>query len=256
VPNPSAPVSLVPFDFHGDQLLLADRDGKPHIVLKPAIESLGLDYPTQYAKLRRRSWAVVGQSPTTGSDGKTYQMVTVDVRTFLMLLATIDETRVSADVKPKLVMYQSEVADAIEAYWTKGGALNPRATADQLEVITKQAAVLTALRGVVDGGWLDAKGRVLAARALGETPDLDPATKPLTVAIYLAEHGVTGAAAKSLASQFGKRLKAAYVAEYGEQPPQIEDVVGRHTTKVNQYQEQHRPLFDHVWNLLCGRVPA
>ena len=174
----------------------------------------------------------------------------MDVKTFLMLLATVDEHRVAEHVRPKLIAYQAEVADAIEQYWTRGGTINPRASVSQLEVLAAQAGVLTALRGVVDNGWLDAKGRVLAARALGETPELDPATKPLTVSIYLSGLGVTAAQAKRVAPMFGKALKAAFVAKYGQQPPQIEDVVGRHTVKVAQYQERHRPLFDQVWAVM------
>lgn len=238
---------LIPFDFHGDKLLLVAAGGQPQIVLKPAIEAIGLDYWTQIEKLRARSWAVTGQSPATGSDGKTYQMLTCTVRTFLMLLATVDERRVAKDVRPKLVAYQAEVADAIEAYWTKGGAINPRASAEQLDEIRAQAAVLEALRNVVDPGWLDAKGRILAARALGETPQLDESSKPLTVSIYLAQRGVKGKQAKTVAPMFGKRLKALYVAAVGVEPPSIEDVVGRHTVRVAQYQEQHRHLFDQVW---------
>lgn len=62
-------------------------------MLKAAIEAIGLDYPTQSEKLKSKSWAVVRLIPATGADGKTYMMTTVDVRTFLMLLATIDEGR-------------------------------------------------------------------------------------------------------------------------------------------------------------------
>jgi hypothetical protein len=238
---------LIPFDFHGDTLLLADVEGVPHIVLKPAVDALGLDYPTQFSKLRERSWATVRLIPTVAADGKTRDMSAVDVQTFLMLLATINENRVAKDVKPRLVMYQREVAGAVNDYWTKGGAINPRASADQLEELRGQAAVLEALRNVVDPGWLDAKGRILAARALGEAPALDQSTKPLTVSIYLADRGVKAKRASSIAGMFGKRLKQRFIETYGVLPPQIEDVVGRHTVKVAQYQEGHRALFDGIW---------
>lgn len=238
---------LIPFDFHGDELLLMDVDGRPSIVLKPALEGIGVDYWAQVERLRRRSWAVTRKARVTAADGKSYEMLTTDVRTFGMLLATIDENRVAKDVRPKLVAYQAEVADAIEAYWTKGGAINARASADQLAALRAQAEVLTALSGIVDAGWLDAKGRILAARALGETPELDQSTKPLTVSIYLAGRGVKGKQADSIGPMFGKRLKALYVATFGVEPPSIEDVVKRHTVQVAQYQEQHRHLFDQVW---------
>lgn len=104
--------------FQGDNILLVNVDGKPHVVLRPALVTIGLDPASQIEKLHKRSWAVVGSAPSTGTDGKTYNMLTCDVRTFLMLLATIDENLVSSNVQPKLIAYQAEVADAIEAYWS------------------------------------------------------------------------------------------------------------------------------------------
>ena len=108
---------IVHVSFHDDTILLVEVDGKPHVVLRPALESIGLDVRTQYDKLKKRSWATVGQHPTVGSNGSVRNMTICDVRTFLMLLATIDENQVSPDVRPKLIAYQAEVADAIEAYW-------------------------------------------------------------------------------------------------------------------------------------------
>jgi prophage antirepressor-like protein len=122
----------------------------------------------------------------------------------------------------------------------------------ELQVAKGRAEVLAILRqgGVVDAGYLDACGRRLAGRVLGETPELDPLTKPLTVSIYLGEQGLTSTATRKLAGNFGKSLKAAYISMFDEEPSQIEDLVGRHTVMVAQYQERHRPLFDQVYNSL------
>lgn len=247
---------LIPFDFHGDRLLLVDENGEPRIALKPAIEALGLDYPTQYNKLRGRSWARVGLSPTTGSDGKTYQMVTVTVRTFLMLLATIDEKRVAKDVAPKLVMYQSEVADAIESYWTKGGTINPRATEEQLATIIdraeRQMRVLGLMSGIVDPAWLESKARHVAARALGEEPEEDLSRRPLTVGEYLEEHGVAAGFIRKVSGNFGKALKGLYVARYGQAPGKVRRFVEGAHREVAVYTEADRDLFDTVWSELRG----
>lgn len=244
---------IVRIPFRGTELLAVDQGGKPHIVLKPALESIGVDYSAQLTKLRRRSWAGMGQSPIP-TPGGAQQMVTVDVRTFLMLLATIDESRVAEHVRPLLVAYQKEVADAVEAYWTKGGAINPRATEDQLAVIIgraeAQARVLRTLDGLVDARWLEAKARHVAARALGEEPEIDPSTRPLTVGEYLADRGLSASALRSLSSSFGKRLKAVYVAEHGQQPPTVERFVDGALRQVAGYTEADRPLFDAVWSAL------
>lgn len=119
--------SVVPVPFHGDEILTVEVKGKVHVILRPALEAIGVDYAAQYTKLKSRSWATIGRCTTVAADRRMRDMVTVDVQTFLMLLANIDENRVGYDVKPKLVLYQAEVAKAIEDYWTKGAAINPRA---------------------------------------------------------------------------------------------------------------------------------
>lgn len=108
---------LVHVPFNGENLLLVDVNGKPYVVLRPALEAIGLHVATQMEKLRKRSWATVRSERTVASDGKVRDMTVCDVRTFLMLLATIDENLVSPNVQPKLIAYQAEVADVIDSYW-------------------------------------------------------------------------------------------------------------------------------------------
>lgn len=236
---------IVHVPFHGDDILTVEIAGKPHVVLKPALDNLGVDYWSQVEKLRTRSWATTSQCPVVAADGRTRDMVTCDIRSFLMLLATIDERRVAATVKPRLVTYQAEVADAIESYWTKGAAINPRLD------LGKQAEVLDILRrGSGDQGWWEAKARQLVARALGESPEYDDSTRPLTVSVFLSQQGMTAADTRKHAGMFGKTLKAVYRTKFNADPPTIDDLVGRHMVPVAQYQEQHRPLFVEVWNSL------
>jgi hypothetical protein len=255
--------SPVRIPFHGDEVLVVDVEGKPHIVLKPTLEAIGLDYWTQVEKLRAKSWAATRQSPVAKANdpyGKTYDMLTCDIRTFLMLLATIDERRVAKDVAPKLIAYQAEVADAIEAYWTKGGALNPRATDDQLAAIIGRAKlqleVLRLADGLVDAKWLESKVRHVTARALGEEPEDDPANRPLTVGEYLEEHGINAKAMRSLSPQFGKDLKAKYVARHGKSPGTTRRFVDGAQRNVAVYTEADRDLFDAVWHDLVGDTAA
>lgn len=240
----NSPNDIVHIPFHGDELQAVNIDGKPYLIFRRIVESLGLDYSTQLAKLRGRSWANRRDIPTVAEDGKLRQMVAVTESTFLMWLATVNENKVADHVRPLLVAYQTESSDVLRDYWTKGVAGNPRYTA------VEQASVLAALMGVVDSGWLDAKGRQLAGRVLGETPDFDPKTKPLTISIYLTQMGVNSTEARKIAGKFGKAVKDRYRSLFGCEPPQIEDLVGRHMVPVAQYQEQHRPLFDDVWRSL------
>lgn len=123
--------AIVRVPFHGDEILTVDHAGKPHVILKPAFEAIGLDAARQIAKVQRQPWAgtAVTAVPTAGG---VQQMVTADVRTFLMALATIPAARVAEHVRPKLIEYQSDVADVIEKYWTHGQVINPRAVAGSM----------------------------------------------------------------------------------------------------------------------------
>lgn len=107
---------LVPVPVPGAGLPL-QTDGKRLAALRPIVEFFGLDHSGQLQKLRGKSWAVVEKFSTTGSDGKTYEMIGVDRRTLGMWLATLDEHRVHAERRDDLRAYQSEAADALDAYF-------------------------------------------------------------------------------------------------------------------------------------------
>lgn len=116
--------SLIQIPFRGGSIT-ATSDQR--VALKPLCEALGLDYSGQRQRLQRTPWAVMGMTPTTGADGKTYQMVTIDRRTFTMWLATIDTSRVKSEQSRELIeIYQNEAADALDAYFHEGIAARPR----------------------------------------------------------------------------------------------------------------------------------
>ena len=124
--------SIINVPFKDEHIQTVDVDGKPYVVFKPLAESLGLDPRSQRRRLNSRSW-VGGVKMTLPSAGGPQETFIVDVRTILMWLATINENQVAEHVRPKLISYQSEVADAIEAYWSEGVAVNPAATEEQLD---------------------------------------------------------------------------------------------------------------------------
>ncbi|MEU0818861.1 phage antirepressor N-terminal domain-containing protein [Streptomyces mirabilis] len=228
-------------------------DGAPHIVLKPAIDELGLDYSTQLAKLRSRSWATVGQSPMVADDGKLRAMTIVPVRTFLMLLATVNENRVAEAHRDTLIAFQNETADAIEAYWTQGGAINPRATEDQLDSLIsrakQQAEVLSILSGIVSPDWLETKARLVASRALGEEPDVDPLDIPLYVPDFLKGKGLKRSEIESVQSWFGRRAAAIWKARTGEDVGKRQtDLPNGSVRETKAWAARHLPVFDETWN--------
>lgn len=110
--------TLETIPFHGDNLLVAEIDEVPHIVLRPAFEAIGLDADRQIMNMKAQVWATTSVTAVVAADGKTRDMATADLRSFLMQLATIPASRVAEHVRPKLVDYQCEVARVIEAHFT------------------------------------------------------------------------------------------------------------------------------------------
>lgn len=250
-PQNSTTVATIP--FHGTDVQSVEIDGKPHAIFKPMVETLGLGYSSQMQKLKGKSWTcmtkIVTQLP---GDAQSREHTVIDLRTLTMWLATIDENRVSEEARALVVAYQSEVADAIEAYWAKGGAINPRADEHQLNAILRQSQMQMELcqiaQGLIHPDHLEAKARVILARGLGEAPELDPKTRPLYAQDFLKGKNLSAKQMKSKAPMFGKRLKKAYVEKYGKEPQKYDlDLRNGQTRPVNGYTEADRPLMEQVW---------
>ncbi|MDV2475141.1 phage antirepressor [Rhodococcus zopfii] len=253
VPNVTGQLVQIAVPGTTAMIAAAEIDGKPMVSLRHACDALGIAFDAQRVKLQGKSWATITMSVTVAEDGKTRDMLMIDRRTMTMWLATIDENRVGEAAKPTVVAFQAEAADALDAYFHDGGAINPSATEDQLDRITRQAgaqaAVLQALKGIVDPKHLEAKGRIVLARALGEEPELNPADIPLYVSDFLKSKGLASDMIAAKASGFGKRLKGLYISERGEEPKMAHQDLPNGTVRpVCAYTQADRPLFEQVWN--------
>lgn len=251
----------VPVPGTDREIVAAIIAGTPMVSLRHACEAIGIDYSGQLQKLRTKSWATVEISPTVAEDGKRREMALIDRRSFTMWLATIDTNRVSPDARPVIEAFQAEAADALDAYFNEGGAINPRATEDQLDRLARQAqaqaAVLQALKGIVDPKHLEAKGRIVLARALGEAPEIALADVPLYVTDYLRSRGLSPTLVAAKSTGFGKRLKARYIVEHDRSPEQhLQTLPNGTVRKVYAYTESDRPLFDSVWAKHYANVVA
>lgn len=143
--------------FHEDSVQSVQVGGKPYVVFRPLVESIGLDYKSQHRKLSGASWATMVKMTTVGSNGSQREMTAINLKTLTMWLATIDEDRVNEASRPLVVAYQDEVAEAVKAYWLKEEAPKPQTTEskpqDFSEVISEsklQLELLKATEGLVD----------------------------------------------------------------------------------------------------------
>jgi hypothetical protein len=235
-------------------------DGEPHVVFRPAVEAIGLDYSTQLRKLRDRSWANRRDIPTVAEDGKTRLMAAIDVRTFLMWLATVNENKVADEVKETLVAYQKETTTAVNDYWTQGGAINPAATDEQLDELQQHieerrirralglVQLIAAMDDSVDPKWKRSRQLHHYAEAAGEVAEIPAADRALLVETYLKDLGLSDAERRSVRSTFGRRISLAFQMQHGEKPKDSLGLVDGRERQVKSYTEADRPMFDKVWD--------
>lgn len=237
-------------------------DGKPHIVFRHAVEAIGLEYSGQLRKLRDRSWANRREVATVAADGKTRQMVVVDEKTFLMWLATVNEMKVAAEVRPTLVAYQSETTDMVRDYWMQGGAVNPAATVQQVEQLRDRLDGVERARlaqerlsamgvakqfGLVNSSYVEAMARTELARMNGEEPDVDPADITITCEEFLTERGVAGPDLRSARTRLGKTVATLYRARYDQAPQTIKRPIDGVHRDVKVYTHRDIDLFEKAW---------
>lgn len=243
--------TLVEIPFHGTTIHAINDEGKPLVSLRHACESISVDYSGQLKKLRNKSWATVVFNSTVGQDGKNREMTMIDRRTLTMWLATIEPSRVKEEARATLVAFQNEAADVLDSYFHEGGAVNPRATDTQraglLSEIQQQGQVLQVLSSFLSPKFLESKAKILAARALGEEPEIDPLDLPLHSEDYLKSKGLRGQELKSARSYFGRRVSKAYQDLHGKKPEKATHEVNGSIRSINAYTERDRDLFDQVW---------
>lgn len=145
---------LVPVPVPGaPDLMATEDDGRQWVALKPMCDSLSIDTQAQSRRLNRRSWATTVIMTVVAGDGKPREMVMIDSKTIPMWLATIDENRVADEAKPKLIAYQREAREALDAYFNKRAVSAPavnqfdvlRAAIDQIEAAQREATEAKAI---------------------------------------------------------------------------------------------------------------
>lgn len=243
----------IPVPGTSTPIMAVQHDGTEWVAARHICEVLEIDWKSQHRKLESKNWAVVVMMTITAADGKNYPTLMVDRRTLTMWLATIDTNRVSEAARPTLEAYQLEAANALDSYFHKGGAINPRAEEHQLNALMRQSQMqmelCQAAKGLIHPDHLEAKARIVLARGLGEAPELDPKTRPLYTADFLKSKNLSTKKMKSVAPMFGKRMKALYTLEKGREPEKYDlTLPNGQVRQVNGYTEADRPLMQRVWD--------
>lgn len=248
---------IVSIPFHGAQIIALEDDETRWVSPRHVCETIGIAFSKQLQKLKSKSWARVSLKDTRDSSGRTQQITMIDRKTFTMWLATIETSRVRNDDARKMVeAFQNEAADALDAYFSQGVAVNPRMVDEdpaernlrlsrgQLELIQLASSIAPSLAPA----YIETMASIALEKGLGQMPHVAPEDQGLYTEDYLKERGHSGAQLKSLRSQFGRLVSVEYQKRHGCPPMKSVGEVGGRARPINYYTERDRGLFDHVYN--------
>lgn len=124
----------------------------------------------------------------------------------------------------------------------------PGATPTATTSFEIQARVLDTLKNVIARDYLEAKAKIVLARTMGDTPEIEASARPLYIQDYLREKGATRDEVKRCSSSFGRYVREDYVAERGVEPgKRFDETSSGQVREVYAYTEADRPIFDRAW---------
>ncbi|MFB7899910.1 hypothetical protein ACFC1B_26680 [Streptomyces xiamenensis] len=159
-------------------------------------------------------------------------------RAILNVGQLLTESDIARQVRTYLLEVEEQAAPEV-----RSGA------ADLVALAESRMRVLKAAAGIVDAAWLETKARLVAARALGEEPEVDPLDAPLYVPDFLKGKGLNRRDIESVQSWFGRRAASLYEAEHGEKPGKRQsDLPNGSVRETYAWTQRHMPFFEETWD--------
>lgn len=142
--NPTVCTINVP--FHGAELYVVNHYGDPYTPMKPIVEGMGMDWKSQFIKIKQRfsKGMVEITIPTAGGMQK---MICLALRKLAAWLNTISPNKVRPEIRERVIRYQEECDDVLYEYWTKGQVTNPRKSETNVDDRTPLRGLVNRIMG-------------------------------------------------------------------------------------------------------------
>ncbi|EHF7825818.1 hypothetical protein J3179_004408 [Salmonella enterica] len=113
--------------FHGSELYVIEHNGEPYTPMRPIIDGMGMDWASQFTKLKQRfKTSVVKITMQLPGDDQRRDVICLALRKLAAWLNTISPNKVRPEIRDRVIRYQEECDDVLYEYWTKGQVTNPR----------------------------------------------------------------------------------------------------------------------------------
>lgn len=231
--------TLIPFHYGNAPVRTVRIDGDPWFVLSDLCSVLNLTTPAKVVS--RLEDGMSSTHPIPDSLGRIQHMTIVNESGMYRVVLRSD--------KPEALAFQAWITDEVLPSIRRTGSYSlPGATPTTTTSFETQARVLDILKNIIAKDYLEARARIVAARAMGDTPEIEASARPLYIQDYLREKGATRDEVKRCSSSFGKYVREDYVAERGVEPgKRFDETPSGQVREVYAYTEADRPIFDRAW---------
>lgn len=131
---------LSTIQFHNQSLVTFEQDGTYYTAMKPICENIGLEWGSQYNRIKRDEVLSQGMIVMIiPSNGGEQEMVCLPIDYLNGWLFGIDVKRVKPEIRDTLIMYKKECYKALADYWMKGKAERSQNTQLDLPLAEVQA---------------------------------------------------------------------------------------------------------------------
>lgn len=113
-------ISTINVPFHGNNLYVVNYNGQPYVPMKPIVDGMGMDWASQFTKLKQKFKSTVAEITMVAEDGKERNMICLALRKLAGWLHTISPNKVKPEIRDKVIKYQEECDDVLYEYWTTG----------------------------------------------------------------------------------------------------------------------------------------
>ncbi|MEQ2018667.1 phage antirepressor N-terminal domain-containing protein [Photorhabdus bodei] len=135
--------------FHGVDLYVVNYNGEPYTPMKPIIDGMGMDWASQFTKLKQRFTKGIAEIaiPTKGGN---QSMTCLALRKLAGWLSTVSPNKVKVSIRDKVIQYQEECDDVLYEYWTKGEVKKKvKTTTDERTPLRDAVNMLVGRRGLM-----------------------------------------------------------------------------------------------------------
>ena len=144
-------ISTINVPFHGDNLYLVNYEGQPFVAMRPFIEGMGLDWASQYTKIKQRfKTCVVNITMQLPCDNQRRSVVCLALKKLTGWLHTININKVKPEIREKVAAYQDRSDDVLYEYWTTGEVkAKHKSTVQECNPLKNAVNLLVSKKGIM-----------------------------------------------------------------------------------------------------------